>query len=335
MNWKRFSAAALALAMLVVAGCGGTKKEEPKPAEQPQPAAQTPAPAPKKFGGIEKIVVGFVPSQDAASIPEKVKPMMEFLATELGIKVDSFVGTNYIAAVEAMGAKQVDVGFWNTLSYVMANADYGARVILKTVRRGATQYRAQLNTRADDNIPVCDPAKDKTCKATLDALKGKKLAFVDAASTSGYLYPADFLKSAGIDIEKGKYFSDVIPAGSHDNSVKAVYNKTVDAGWSFEDARDNIIKEFPDAKEKLKVVAYTGWIPNDTVTVRKDLPKDLVDAITAAMLKYAGTDGGKAVLKALYSIDGFQKGNDADYDVVRSMAKSMGLDIKKELTPKK
>ncbi len=324
---KRFGAALVALSMVVVAGCSGAK-ETPKPAEN-KPAA------PSNPWNLEKLTIGFVPSQDAAGISDKVKPMSDYLSKELGIKVETYVGANFAAVVEGMGSKQIDIGFLNPLSYVVASSDYGVKPILKSVRGTSFQYRAQLTTRAEDNVPVCEPAKDKTCKATFDALKGKKLAFVDPGSTSGYLFPASFMKGAGVDVEKGKFFSDVIFAGAHDSAVKNVYTKTVDAAWSFEDARSNLEKDLPDVKQKLKVVAFTDWIPNDTVSVRKDLPNDLVTKIQTAFFTYAATPDGKKVLKDLYTIDNFAQAKDADYKVVKDMAAQMGVDLKAELQKKK
>jgi phosphonate transport system substrate-binding protein len=328
---KRFLAGAVALALLV-AGCGGSSNTG---TQNTTPAAgnpSTPAPEPK----IEKLVIGFVPSQEAGQIGDKVKPMTDFLAKELGMKeVTSFVGTNFIGVIEAMGSKQVDIGFLNPFGYVLASADHGAQVILKSVRRGAHQYRAQFMARADSGIPVCDQTKDADCKATLAAMKGKKFAFVDAASTSGYLFPANFLKSKGIELEKGKFFSDVTNAGAHDNSAKAVLNKDVAVGVSFEDVRSNLQKEFPNIKKDVSVIMYTDWIPNDTVSVRKGLPADLVQKVEAALLKYASTAEGKKVLKDLYTIDGFAKGKDADYDVVRATAKSMNINLRDTLSGKK
>ncbi len=334
MRFKKLSAAMLATLLVVLAGCGGTKPAEttaPEPAKQED---QKPA-APTNPWGIEKLTIGFVPSQDAAGISDKVKPMSDYLAKELGIPVETFVGTNFVGVVEAMGSKQVDIGFLNPLSYVLAKNDYGVRPILKSVRRGSFQYRAQLTVRAEDNIEACDTKADPTCKSTFDALKGKKLAFVDPASTSGYLFPASFMKAAGINTEKGQHFSDVIFAGGHDTAAKNVYNKVVDASWTFEDVRDNLAKEFPDVKEKLSVVAYTDWIPNDTVSVRKDIPNDLAVKIQVAFMNYAATADGKVVLKDLYTIDNFAQAKDADYKVVEDMAKNMGIDIKAELTKPK
>ncbi|HWI50663.1 MAG TPA: phosphate/phosphite/phosphonate ABC transporter substrate-binding protein [Symbiobacteriaceae bacterium] len=328
---KRFMAGMLALSLTVLAGCGGAKTEPKTPA--PAAPATTPAaPAAKK---PDTLTIGFVPSQDAAGIESKVKPMEDYLSKALNMPVKSFVGTNFVGVIEAMGSNKVDVGFLNPMGFVMANGDYGATVLLKTVRKGSAQYRAQLTVRAEDNIPVCDMAKDPKCTATFAALKGKKIAFVDAASTSGYLFPASFLKSAGVDIEKGKFFSDTIMAGQHDAAAKLVYNKGADASWTFEDVRDNLVKELPDVKTKLVPVAYTNWIPNDTVSVRKGLPADFVAEVKKALVEYSKTEDGKKVLNGLYTIDGLIDGNDADYNVVRDMAKNMGVDIKGELSKTK
>lgn len=328
ITWKRATMGLLAAVLAISAvGCSGAKETTKTT------GSNAPAPAPE----IKKLTIGFVPSQDAAGISDKVKPMSDFLTKELGITVETYVGTNFVAVVEGMGSKTVDIGFLNPLSYVMANGDYGAKVILKSVRKGSDTYRAQLTVRKDSGIPACDQAKDPTCKATFEALKGKKLAFVDAASTSGYLFPASFMKANGVDFKEGAWFSKTLMTGSHDNAVKAVYNKEADASWTFEDARDNLVKAgLADAKDVLIQAAFTTPIPNDTVSVRKDLPADLVAKIKAALLKYAGTEDGKKVLQSLYTIDGLKDGSDADYQVVKDMAKNMGLDIKAELTkPKK
>lgn len=322
--WKRASVGLVAAVLSVaVVGCSGAKQTTNNTPAAPAPAAPE----------IKKLVIGFVPSQDAAGISAKVKPMSEFLAKELGLEVETFVGTNFMATVEGMGSKKVDIGFLNPMAYVLAKSEYDVNVLLKSTRRGADTYRAQLTVRKDSGIPVCDTKADPSCKATFEALKGKTLAFVDAASTSGYLFPASYMMNSGIDIKEGAFFSKVQMAGSHDNAIKAVYDKDADGSWTFEDARDNLVKAgMADAKDVLVQAAFTTPIPNDTISVRKDLPADLQAKIKAAFLKYVGTDEGKKVLTDLYTIDGFKDAADADYKVVKDMATNMGVDVQAELS---
>lgn len=313
------SVLAAAVAMFILAGC----------------VTQTTAPPAETAPKIEKLVMGFVPSQDAATIPEKVKPLNDYLTKELGIPVESFVGTTYIGVVEAMAAKKVDIAWFSTYAYVIATQEANAEILLKTSRRGSLSYRAVLNARKDANIPVCDRAKDPTCKATFDALKGKKIAFVDPASASGYLFPASFMRGLGVDIEKGKYFSDVTFAGQHPAVIQAVLKKDVDAGWTFDNQRDQLAPTIPNVMNDIVHLVFTDPIPNDTVSVRKDMPSDLKTKIAYALQKYVATDEGKKVLTGLYTVDGLVVGVDSDYDVIRNMAKNMGFDMKAAISPKK
>lgn len=332
---KRLIAGLMMLSMLVLAGCGGSKPKEPtQPASQPAPA---PAPAPEKQQpnkwNIEKLTVAFVPSQDAGQITTKVDPMVKWLSKEMGIpEVKAFVSTNYIGTVEAMGSKQVDVAFLSPFAYVLASAEHDVNVILKSVRKGTKEYRAQFIARTDSGIPVCDQAKDEACQDSFEAMRGKSMAFIDPASASGYLFPAAFLKSKGLDVEAGKYFSEVIFAGAHDNATESVLKGDVDVAVTFEDNRDNLEGQYPDIKKDVSVVMYTDWIPNDTVSVRKDLPADFVIALKHAMMTYAATEEGKQVLHSLYTIDAFAQAEDKDYDVIRETAKQMNINLKESLS---
>ncbi len=264
----------------------------------------------------KELTLGFVPSKDATKLAESAEPLAKLLSKEIGIPVKSFVSTNYVALVEAMGTKNnpVDIGFLPTFGYVLANQESGAKIILKTSRKGATSYKAQFIVRAGAGI------------SKIEDLKGKKFAFVDPTSASGYLFPGAFLKSKGIDIERD--FDKVVFLGGHDAVVKAVYNNDVQAGVCFDDARGLLEKEFPDVKQKVQILTYTDPIPNDTVSVRKDLDPALAKKIQDALIKIVGTAEGKDLLMKIYEIDGFAAATDADYEVVRRTAKLMNIDLK-------
>ena len=261
----------------------------------------------------DKLVLGFVPSLEADKIADTAQPMADFLAKELAVPVETFVSTNYVGLIEAMGSGKVDIGALAPLAYVLADDQVGAKLLLKTSRKGALTYHAMFVARADSGIKSIEQAR------------GKRMAFVDPASASGYLFPAAYLKAKGYDPDN--YFSETKFAGSHDNAVRAVYNGDVDVAVVYDDARNKLEKTLPDVKQKVVRIGQTEEIPNDTIAVRKDLDPALADKIKAAFLKYAQTPAGKATLMEVYEIDGLAEAQSSDYDVVRKTAQAMDIEL--------
>src|SRR5258708_29761657 len=95
--------------------------------------------------------------------------------------------------------------------------------MLASLRQGSKTYRSQIVVRADSGIN------------SIEQLRGKKFAFVDPASASGFLFPNALLAGMGIDYKS--FFSDTIFAGGHDKGIIAGYNKQADGGRPF---RNNI-----------------------------------------------------------------------------------------------
>ena len=100
------------------------------------------------------------------------------------------------------------------------------------------------------------------------------------------------------------------------------------------DARVTVQGTLPDVMEKVKPIARTEPIPNDTVSVRKGLPPDMVSKIRDGLIKVADSPEGKQALRDLYRIDGLASSADGDYDPVRKAARGLNLNLEQELAPK-
>ena len=283
-------------------------------------AASAPTAAPAQT----RLVMAFVPSGEARTILESGNRVAQLLEMATGYKFEPFVATSYAGVIEAMGAGRADIGWLNTFSYVIAHQKYGVEVRLVTVRFGLPYYRAEIITQTSSGING------------LPDLRGKRFAFVDPASTSGYLFPVAGLKKAGYDPQK--FFGQTIFAGSHNNVVLAVYQGRVDAGSVFEDARGTVQKSLPDVMQKVKVVWKSDPIPNDTVSFRKELPEDVKAKVTTALLRFSQTPAGLDALKSLYEIEALADYNllvtkykvkaanlDAFFDPVRDVQRFVGL----------
>ncbi len=259
----------------------------------------------------------FVPSMEANKIINSAEAISEYLHNETGYYFKVAVPTSYAAVIEAMGTDEADIAFLATFAYIMAHQKYNAQVELTTIRNDLSRYKGQFIARADSKID------------TLIDIQDKVIAYTDAASTSGYIYPSAILKKMNIVPKKE------IMAGGHPQAVLAVYEGTADVGCTFwspeengvpQDARNSIVETHPDVFEKVKIVGFTDWIPNDTVTFRDKFPEEMKNKIVTTLLKYAKDPEGKKELKALYQIDGFIVSQDSDYDVVRSTLQTMGMD---------
>lgn len=240
--------------------------------------------------GQTKLVMAFVPSAQTDVVLSSGQILARMLSVALGIPVEAFVATSYSATIEAMCSGRADIGALNPFGYVLAHDKCGVEVSAISVRFGLPYYRGQFNARADANINK------------LEDLKGKRFAFVDPASTSGYLFPAAQLKKLGFDPDK--FFSQTVFAGSHPNVILAIYRGQVDGGASFEDARTNVQAQFPDVMQKVKVIGYTNPVPNDTWSVSPRLSADMRAKIKDRLLRIAKTAPGQAALRSLYSIEG-------------------------------
>jgi phosphonate transport system substrate-binding protein len=254
----------------------------------------------------------FVPSGDAQVILKGGQEIGQLLQNVTGLHFKTSVATSYAAVIEAMGAGKVDIGWLATFSYVLAHDKYGVELLLVVQRFGSPFYRGQIMVRTDSGIE------------DLAGLKGKRFAFVDPASTSGHLYPKTLLLSQGYDPEQ--FFKKSVFVGSHNAVVLSIYKGEVDGGAAYDGSRSAVAKTFPDVFDKVKVIAYTKEIPNDTVSVRKELAEDLKIKIREGLKNISHSPKGSKILKKLYGISGFTD-LDGLFDPVREAGRLLNLNL--------
>lgn len=263
----------------------------------------------------------FTPSVDAETISSNSKEFIQFLEKETGFIFKTGIPTNYVAVVEAFGSKRADIGVMNSFGYLMANDKYGASAKLRVLRYGHDYYQGQILAHVDSGIN------------TVKDLEGKRMAFVDPSSTSGYMYPLKIMKDAGVSPGNTTF------AGKHDNVVISIYQKQVDAGatyysapaedGSIRDARARVKVQFEDVEDKIKIITTTDKIPNDPFVFRKDLPKEITQKFIAAVKKFIASPKGKEIFQRIYSVEGVVDTTDADYDSLRNMIKAINLNAEK------
>src|SRR5699024_7494627 len=136
---KLLGLVAVLMLALTLAACGGNDSDDKDDADS---GSDTP----------DKLVMGFVPSQDSENIASTVEPLADRLSQELDIDVEGKVMTDYNALVEALGAGHVQIAFIPAFGYILASEQYDVNVILKSMRDGSGTYKAQYLVREDSGI---------------------------------------------------------------------------------------------------------------------------------------------------------------------------------------
>ncbi len=261
------------------------------------------------------------PSVDAQQIVTSADALIDFLEKETGYHYSYSVPASFIAVVEAFGTGKADISIINTFSYLLAHEKYGAQAVLRVVRRdGETYYRGMFVSRRGSGID------------SLPDITGKRIAYVDPASTSGYILPKATLDRLGI------HPAEEVFAMKHDNVITMVYQGQVDVGAAYYsppdkhtgeilDARHRVKQQFPDVEDVIQIIGFTDSIPNDPVVVRKDLPESIVRKTIEALIKFQQTPEGRKALWAIYSVEGFIETHDSDYDVLREILSGMGYNL--------
>lgn len=327
------------------------------PTEAPAEATATTGSAGGEIGSAEHpIKVLFVPSVDANVIVTGGEIMAQALNEATGLNFEVSVPTSYAATIEEMCASPTDtIAFIPAFGYVLANDLCGVDVAFKAVRRGWGVYWTMFAVARDSDIQ------------SLEDLNGKKWAYPDAGSTSGYLVPFVMMKEAGVTP------GETLEAGGHPEAIRAVYNGEADfatafyspwaapegadkwaigddpevpvdvnscalnddktqllcEGYRVLDARANIREEFPDVVQKVRILTLSPEIPNDTMSFSPDFPAELRTQIEEALTAFAETEAwGQSIgSEDFYGWSGLEPASDADYDFVRKLVVESGTTI--------
>ncbi len=262
------------------------------------------------------IKIYFVPSVDIKVLEDNSKAIKEYLEANTPYHFTVSIPTSFVAVVEAFGTHRADVSAMNTFGYLMAHERYRATARLTVLRHGSSTYQAQFVARAGGPIQK------------LEDLAGKRVAFVDPASTSGYLLPLKVLRERSIQP------SETMFAMRHDSVISMIYQGQVDAGATFyspptegeiQDARRLVKTQYPDVEEKIAIIELTDSIPNDPIVFRAGLDEEIVNTIVDTFLKYIETPEGRQAFNSIYGVTALQRAQDSDYDGVRQMLETLGV----------
>ena len=224
-NLLRIFAALFAFA-LFAAACGDddTTAEEPEepaeepeepaeepeePAEEPEEPAEEPEEPSVPEDWPDKIVFGFVPSQEQESLQDDIQPFIQVLEDGLGIEVEGIVTTDYTGLVTAMGTDQADLGAFGPFGYTLGADEFGnIEPLIQSIRFGSATYHGQWFTN-DPSICQEGTLQEATSLENQDG-EIVQVGALDAVALQVGVFFGDDGKALGETTEGG----DPISAGS-------------------------------------------------------------------------------------------------------------------------
>jgi len=254
---------------------------------------------------------GFTPVLGQTEMRAEFQPLTDYLSDAIGQKVVLYIAKDYGDLRTQMEAGTVDIGSFSPFAYVDAVRGGKIRIIAQSVIDGSATYRGIIVARKDSGL-----------KALAD-LQGKRFAFVDPKSASGYVYPRAMLIEKGINPES--FFKATMFAGDHNKVMAAVLDGRADAGATYDNAL-GIAKAAGVPTENLTILASTDPIPHDAIAVRVGLDDALTKKIQTALVSLDKTEAGRRVIAASKKkLSGHVIAKDSLFDVVRRTAKTAGL----------
>lgn len=263
----------------------------------------------KNTADPKELRVALLPDEDAATVIKKNKELRAYLEKAIGKKIKLVVTTDYSSMIEAMRHGRLEMAYFGPLSYVMAKSKSDIEAFAAREKKGKKTYQAVVIANADSGIQ------------TIADIKGKTMAYGDPASTSSHLIPKSMLKAEGVETKKD-YEEHFL--GAHDAVAVTVQSGKADAGGLSRPIFESLVKKGIIDENKVKVLGYSDPFPQYPWTMRSDLAPGLKEKIKQA---FYTLDDDK-ILKP-FKATAFAAMTDADYDVVRDLAKILNLDLAK------
>jgi phosphonate transport system substrate-binding protein len=262
-------------------------------------------------GEVPRVLrVSAIPDENPQELLRIYTPFTEYLSRELGMPVKFSPVMDYVATVEGLAAKKLDLVWYGGFTSVQAVRRTGNAKRL-VMRKEDAHFHSVFITRADSNIK------------RLEDLKGQTFSFGSVSSTSGHLMPRYFLLKHGIVPEQD--FTKFSFSGAHDATALWVEAGKVDAGALNFLVWEKLVQTGKVDSQKVVVFWTTPLYVDYVWTARGDLDPGLLEGIVQAFLKLDYRNPEHRKLLDPHRTRGYIRARDEDWKMIEEAAIAAGL----------
>jgi phosphonate transport system substrate-binding protein len=259
------------------------------------------------------LLIGLIPEQNIFRQVERYEPIAEYLTRKLGARVHLTVLPRYGNVVDNFVTKHMDGAFFGSFTYALTHRKIGVDAVARPLGLdGRSTYHGLILVRQDSAIRA------------IEDLRGKRFAFVDQATTAGFLFPLMWFKQQRADYRKllrESYF-----AGTHEAAITDVLDGKADIGAAKNTVFDRLAAADPRLRAELLVLARSPDVPENALAVRKDLDPAVRARLKTALVDMHEEPAGRAILEG-FGAQRFIATTDADYEPLYELARQAGLEL--------
>jgi phosphonate transport system substrate-binding protein len=261
----------------------------------------------------DTLIFAYTPVEDPSVYAEVWEGFIEHMEEVTGKEVQFFPVQSNAAQLEAMRAGRLHVAGFNTGSNPIAVACAGFRPFaMMAAEDGSFGYEMEIISYPGSGVE------------TVEDIKGKKLAFTQETSNSGFKAPSALLGSE-FGMEAGTDYEPVF-SGSHDTSVIGVANKDYPAAAIANEVMHRMFERDVVQEDQIVTVYKSQTFPTTGYGVVYNLEPELQNKIKEAFFSFAweGT-----ALQEEFSEAGMDKFIEItfedDWSVIRQIDDAMGV----------
>ena len=212
----------------------------------------------------EELIVQLPPSLGRVKSAARAEVVEPRLRRALDVPVRVVVAASYSEISETLERRAVAM-VWAPAA-IFERYRGSCRYALRSSRIFGDSQRSAIVARADSGL-------------TISTLRGKRAAWVDPQSMSGYLMAKRWLAKQGVDVDA--VLAEQVFTSSFADSVQSVLSREADItaifvhGKSMTDFRRSLEEIRGGARDDIEPIAYTDRLPADGILISSDLEPEL------------------------------------------------------------
>lgn len=262
--------------------------------------------------------IGYMICNSEAETLKRFAPLTAFLSKKLGVNFEAVAIDTLQFGREI---DSLDFTHTNSLLYIMYNRFNGLEIL-------AAEKRGELSARSKGLVV----ARKKSGFKSVADLKGKSMIFGPMLAPTSFMSQVYALKKQGFLIDEDLAFYD-FPTGAfkHEKVIYSVLFGKYDAGAFPYYDYEIMAKQGKIDLEDFSILAEGPLIPYCNFAVTQRVDDKLARRFKAALLAIRDTDmvempGGERVnILERAELEGFADVTDADFDIVRQMARETNM----------